>query len=84
MRKFILPVAILAATLATASTGFAANMMMTVTKDTAIAMQPNANAKNVGTVNAGTQVTVVDDNGQWAHIQSNGMDGFVPSGSLKK
>ena len=84
MRKFFLPAAVLAASLVTVSAGYADTMMMTTTKDVAVAVQPDASAKNVGTVNAGTKVTVVDVNGQWSHIQINGMDGYVPSSSLQK
>jgi uncharacterized protein YgiM (DUF1202 family) len=57
--------------------------MMTVQKDSAVAIQPDSNAKIVGQIKAGTQVTVVDKNGQWTHIQVNGMDGYVPTGTLK-
>jgi hypothetical protein len=60
-----------------------ASMMMTLKKDVAVAIQPDSNAKIVGQLKSGTQVTVVDKNGQWTHIQVNGMDGYVPTGSLK-
>jgi uncharacterized protein YgiM (DUF1202 family) len=84
MRKFILMASFAAMSLATVATANAANMTMTMTKDTAVAIQPNANAKNVGTINAGTKVNVIETNGQWSHIQANGMDGYVPTGSLQK
>jgi uncharacterized protein YgiM (DUF1202 family) len=46
-------------------------------------IQPDANAKIVGQLKAGSQVTVVDKNGQWTHIQANGLDGYLPLGILK-
>ena len=84
MRKFILSAAFVAASFVTTVAANADTMMMTLTKDTAVAIQPNSSAKNIGTINAGTKVTVIDVNGQWSHIKANGMDGYVPTGSLKK
>ncbi len=55
----------------------------TVTQGAAVAMQPAANARIVGAVNAGARVAVLDDNGSWAHIQAPGIDGYIPSGSLR-
>lgn len=84
MRKLLLTAGFVAASFVTTVAANADTMMMTLTKDTAVAMQPNSSAKNIGTVNAGTKVTVVETNGEWTHIQSNGMDGYVPTGSLQK
>jgi uncharacterized protein YgiM (DUF1202 family) len=71
-----------AAALFAAGTALAANMM-TLQKDTAVAQQPDSSAKTLTTLNAGTQVTVIDTNGQWTHIQAGSVDGYVPTGSLK-
>ena len=52
-------------------------------KDTAVAAQPDSSAKTITTLNAGTQVNVIDTSGQWSHIQAGTVDGYVPTGSLK-
>ena len=82
MTKLSILGATLAAGLMTAGAAFGATMM-TIQKDTAVAQQPNANAKTLTTLNAGTQVNVIDTNGQWTHIQTGTVDGYVPTGSLK-
>ena len=74
--------ALAAASLLSAGIALAANMM-TLQKDTAVAAQPNSSAKTVTTLNAGTQVNVIDTNGEWTHIQSGTYDGYVPTGALK-
>ena len=81
MKLSLLGVSLATAVLA-AGTVFAASMM-TLQKDTAVAAQPDSSAKTVTTLTAGTQVNVIETNGQWTHIQSGTVDGYVPTGSLK-
>ena len=55
----------------------------TVTQDAAVSVQPAVNTRVVGVVNAGTRVAVLDENGNWTHIQAPGIDGYIPSSSLR-
>jgi hypothetical protein len=82
MRKLPTLGATLAAGLLAAGMAFGTTMM-TLQKDTAVAQQPNSSAKTITTLNAGTQVSVIDKNGEWTHIRAGSVDGYVPTGSLK-
>jgi uncharacterized protein YgiM (DUF1202 family) len=56
----------------------------TLQKDVAVVIQPGVGAK-AGALDAGTQVTVIDTNGEWTHIQTgSGVDGWVPTGALRQ
>ena len=55
---------------------------MTLQKDVAVVVQPGVGAR-ASALDAGTQVTVIDTNGQWTHIQTgSGVDGWVPTGAF--
>ena len=56
---------------------------MTVTQDAAVTVQPAVNTRIVGVVNAGTKVAVLDNNGNWTHIQAPGIDGYIPAFALR-
>jgi len=61
------------------------DVTMTLNKDVAVAVAPDGNSKTGATLDAGTKVTVIGGtNGQWTHIQANGIDGYVPTGALTK
>jgi SH3 domain-containing protein len=52
-------------------------------RDAAVVVQPGVGAK-AGALNAGTEVAVIDVNGEWTHIQTaSGLDGWVPSIALR-
>ena len=57
--------------------------MRTVTQDAPVTVQPGANTRIVSVVNAGTKVAVLDNNGNWTHIQAPGIDGYIPSRALR-
>ena len=57
--------------------------LMTVTQDAAVTVQPAVNTRIVGVVNAGTKVAVLDNNGNWTHIQAPGIDGYIPAFALR-
>jgi hypothetical protein len=53
-------------------------------RDAAAVIQPGVGAKSAS-LDAGTQVTVVDTNGEWTHIQTaSGVDGWVPTIALRQ
>jgi len=53
-------------------------------RDAAAVIQPGVGAKSAS-LDAGTQVTVVDTNGEWTHIQTaGGVDGWVPTIALRQ
>ena len=61
------------------------DLTMTLNKDVAVAVAPDGNSKTGATLDAGTKVTVIGGtNGQWTHIQANGIDGYVPTNALSK
>ena len=52
-------------------------------RDAAVVMQPGVGAKS-GALDAGAQVTVIDVNGEWTHVQTaSGVDGWVPTLALR-
>jgi hypothetical protein len=57
--------------------------MRTVTSDAPVAIQPNANARVVTVLNAGTRVTVLDNSAGWTRVQAPGVDGYIPAGTLR-
>ena len=58
--------------------------MRTVTADgAAVTIQPGTNAAIVTVVNAGEQVRVLDDDGEWTHVEANGQQGFMRTGALR-
>ena len=50
-----------------------------VTIDVDVHAQPSYNAKIVGEIPAGTIITVLSDNGTWAHVQWKSISGYIPS-----
>jgi uncharacterized protein YgiM (DUF1202 family) len=63
----------------------AAVTMTVAANGTQVMEQPLASSKVVSTLAAGAKVTVLDKtaNGMWAHIQMNGVSGYVPVKALK-
>ena len=60
------------------------DLTMTLNKDVAVAVAPRGSSTGK-TLNAGTKVTVIGGtDGEWTHIQANGIDGYVPTGALTK
>jgi predicted lipoprotein with Yx(FWY)xxD motif len=57
--------------------------MRTVTQDAPVTVQPAVNTRIVGVVNAGTNVAVLDNNGNWTHIQAPGIDGYISAFALR-
>jgi uncharacterized protein YgiM (DUF1202 family) len=58
------------------------DVTMTVNKNVAVAVAPRGNSTGV-VLNAGTKVTVIGKtDGEWTHIQANGINGYVPTGAL--
>jgi predicted lipoprotein with Yx(FWY)xxD motif len=56
----------------------------TVTADgAAVTIQPGTNSAIVTVVNAGAQVRVLDDDGEWTHVEANGQDGFMRTSALR-
>ena len=56
----------------------------TVTADgAAVSIQPGTNSAIVTVVNAGDQVRVLDDDGEWTHVEANGQQGFMRTGALR-
>ena len=93
----LIPATCLAPTVGGASTFFAPQPLsssaylaaddttMTLNKDVAVALAPDGNSKTGATLDAGTKVTVIGGtNGAWTHIQSNGINGYVPTTALTK
>ncbi len=67
-----------------AGVALADNLTMTLQKDVAVVVQPGVGAK-AAALNAGKQVTVIDTNGEWTHIQTgSGVDGWVQTGALRQ
>jgi hypothetical protein len=52
--------------------------------DAAAVIQPGVGAKSAS-LDAGTQVTIVDVNGEWTHVQTaSGVDGWIPTIALRQ
>jgi len=66
-----------------AGPALADSMTAVMQRDAAIVIQPGVGAK-AGALDAGAQVTVIDVNGEWTHVQTaSGLDGWVPSIALR-
>jgi len=66
------------------NTGYPYSSLRTVSADgAAVTVQPDSNSAIVTVVNAGTQVRVLDVNGEWSHVEANGQDGFIRTGALR-
>ena len=60
------------------------NDVRTVTADgAAVTIQPGTNSAIVTVVNAGAQVRVLDDDGEWTHVEANGQQGFLRTSALR-
>lgn len=53
-------------------------------RDTGLSIQPGVGAKS-GALDAGTQVMVIDTNGEWTHVQTgDGRDGWIPTIAIRQ
>ena len=66
-------------------TGYAyPSNIRTVSADgAAVTVQPDSNSATVTVVNAGEQVRVLDNDGEWTHVEANGQQGFIRTGALR-
>ena len=82
MKKIAFATMLLAGSIA-AGSAFADSTTAVLQRDAAAVIQPGVGAKSAS-LDAGTQVTVVDVNGQWTHVQTaGGVDGWVPTIALR-
>ncbi len=66
-----------------AGAALADSPMAVMQRDAAVVIQPGVGAKS-GALDAGAQVTVIDVNGEWTHVQTaDGVDGWVPTIALR-
>ena len=67
----------------TAGAALADSAIAVMQRDAAVVVQPGVGAKS-GALDAGAQVTVIDVNGEWTHVQTaDGVDGWVPTIALR-
>jgi hypothetical protein len=50
-----------------------------ITRDTQLKAEPNSSSREIGVLNKGTQVALVERtaNGFWFHVKSGGLEGYV-------
>ena len=83
MRKFVFATMLIAGSLA-AGAALADSATAMMQRDAALSVQPGVGAK-AGALDAGTQVMVIDTNGEWTHVQTNdGRDGWVPTIAIRQ
>jgi uncharacterized protein YgiM (DUF1202 family) len=61
-----------------------ASKIKTVKTETQLKAEPISSSRDVGILNAGTKVALLDRtaNGFWCHVQSGGFSGYVPFEAL--
>jgi len=83
MRKIAFATMLIAGSLA-AGAALANSAMAMLQRDVGLSIQPGVGAKS-GALDAGTQVMVIDTDGEWTHVQTNdGRDGWVPTIAIRQ